>query len=52
MAVTHTNRKGKTFYLCQGLTKTGKPHYYFARQPKGTPVEQIPDGFRRRALVL
>ena len=35
-----------TFYLCQGLTKTGKPYYYFARQPKGMPVEQIPDGFR------
>ena len=46
MAVTHTNRKGMTFYLCQGLTKTGKPYYYFARQPKGMPVEQIPDGFR------
>ncbi len=46
MAVTYTNRKGVTFSLCQSLTKTGKPRYSFAHQPKGTPVEQIPDGFR------
>jgi hypothetical protein len=46
MAVTYTNRRGVTFYLCQSLTKTGKPRYYFAREPRGTPVEQIPDGFR------
>jgi hypothetical protein len=46
MAVTYTNRRGVTLYLCQSLTKTGKPRYYFAREPKGTPVEQIPDGFR------
>jgi hypothetical protein len=24
MPVTYTNRKGHTYYLCQGLTKTGK----------------------------
>ena len=46
MAVTYTNRKGVTFFLCQSLTKTGKPRYSFARQPKGIPVEQIPDGSR------
>ncbi|MDE3090808.1 MAG: hypothetical protein KGJ80_15640 [Chloroflexota bacterium] len=45
MPITYTNRKGLTFYLCQGVTKTGKPRYYFAREPKGTPVEQIPAGF-------
>ncbi|RRR77236.1 MAG: hypothetical protein EI684_01755 [Candidatus Viridilinea halotolerans] len=46
MAVTYTNRRGVTFYLCQSLTKTGKPRYYFAREPKGRAIEQIPDGFR------
>jgi hypothetical protein len=46
MPVTHTNRKGATYTLCRGLTKTGKPRYYFARQPKGEPVEKIPEGFR------
>jgi hypothetical protein len=26
--------------------KPGKPRYSFAREPRGTPVEQIPEGFR------
>jgi hypothetical protein len=45
MPVTYTNRKGFTFYLCQGVTKTGKPRYFFAREIKGEPVEQIPAGY-------
>lgn len=46
MPVTYTNRKGFTYYLCQGVTKTGKPRYYFAREPKGEPVEGIPEGWK------
>jgi hypothetical protein len=46
MPVTYTNRKGHTYYLCQGLTKTGKLHYYFARTPKEGSPDQIPDGYR------
>lgn len=46
MPVTYTSRKGFTYYLCRGVTKTGKPRYYFAREPKGEPVEQIPEGFK------
>jgi hypothetical protein len=34
------------YTLCWGVTETGKPRYYFARQPKGQPVEEIPEGFR------
>ena len=45
MQVTYTNRKGRTYHLCQGVTRTGKPRYYFAREPKGKPVEQIPEGY-------
>jgi hypothetical protein len=45
MAVSYTNRKGFTFYLCQGVTKAGKPRYFFAREIKGEPVERIPDGY-------
>ena len=45
MPVTYTNRKGFTFYLCQGVTKKGKPRYYFAREPKGEPVAKIPQGY-------
>lgn len=46
MPITYTNRKGFAYYLCQGTTKTGKPRYYFAREPKDKPVEQIPPGYQ------
>jgi hypothetical protein len=46
MPVTYTNWKGVTYYLCRGVTKTGKPRYYFAREPKGETVKQIPEGWR------
>jgi len=46
MRITHTNRRGVTFYLGRGVTKTGKPRYFFAREPdKGEPVEAIPEGY-------
>jgi hypothetical protein len=51
MAVTYTNRKGRKYYLCQRITKTGKPRYYFAREPKGELVKQIPDGYEIRESV-
>jgi hypothetical protein len=46
LAVTYTNRKGHTYYLCQGMTKTGKLRYYFAREPKERSPDQIPEGYR------
>ena len=46
MRITYTNRKGVTFYLGRGVTPTGKPRYFFARDPdKGEPVEAIPEGY-------
>ena len=46
MPITHTKRKGVTFYLGRGVTKTGKPRCSFAREPdKGEPVEAIPEGY-------
>lgn len=51
MPITHTNRKGITYSLCQGITKTGKPRYYFAREPQGEPVRQIPPGYEIRESV-
>ena len=45
MPVTYTSRKGLTYTLCQGTTKTGKPRYYFAREPKDQVLDQIPDGY-------
>jgi hypothetical protein len=46
MPVTYTNWRGVTYYLCRGVTKTGKPRYYFAREPKGELVEEIPEGWK------
>jgi len=46
MSIQYTNQHGITYYLCRGTTKTGKPRYYFAREPKGEPVVQIPVGYQ------
>ena len=51
MQITYTSRKGRTYYLCQRVTKKGKPRYYFAREPKGKPVEEIPKGHEVRESV-
>lgn len=45
MAVIYTNRKGRNYYLCQGVTKTGKQRYFFSREQKGKPIEEIPEGY-------
>lgn len=45
MSIKYTNRKGQTYFLCQGRTKTGKPRYYFAKNPADTLLEKIPDGY-------
>lgn len=45
MPITYTNRKGFTYFLNKGLTKTGKPRYYFAKEQKGEPVDEIPQGY-------
>ncbi len=46
MPVTYTNRKGHTYFLCQGSTKAGKLRYYFGREPKMGPPDQIPEGYK------
>ena len=46
MPVAYTNCKGKTYYLCQTVTKKGEPWYFFASEPKGEPVEQVPEGLK------
>ncbi len=45
MSVTYTNRKGRKYYLRQGVTKTGKPRYFFSREQRGKPIEEIPEGY-------
>jgi len=44
-AVEHVNRKGDTYYLHQGTTKTGKPKYFFSKKSDGELCGQLPAGF-------
>ena len=47
MPVSYTNRKGVTYTLYRGQTRTGKPRYYFGRhdQSQGEPVTELPSGY-------
>jgi len=45
MLVTYKNRRGKTYYLHEGRTKTGKPKYHFSLKNNGELVDEIPDGY-------
>ena len=45
MAITYLNRKGKTYYLHQGVTKKDNPKYYFSQKSDGELVDSIPSGF-------
>ncbi len=47
MPVSYTNRKGLTYTLYRGQTRTGKPRYYFGRpgQGQGEPVMELPPGY-------
>ncbi len=47
MAIQYSNRVGKTYYLREGQTKTGKPRYFFSsqQQGKGEAIDKIPEGY-------
>jgi hypothetical protein len=45
MPVTHVNRKGDTYYLHTGKTRTGKPRYWFSKSTEGELVGSIPEGY-------
>jgi hypothetical protein len=45
MPITYVNRRGKIFYLHQGVTKKGNPKYYFSQKSEGELVGSIPKGF-------
>src|SRR5256886_15667490 len=47
MPVSYTNRKGVTYTLYRGQTRTGKPRYYFGlpAHSQGEPVMESPPGF-------
>ncbi len=45
MTITYTNRKGVTYYLWRSVSGTGKLRYYFARDARDEPVDQLPEGY-------
>lgn len=47
LPVSYTNRKGMTYTLYRGQTRTGKLRYYFGHpgQGQGEPVTEIPPGY-------
>ncbi len=47
MPISYTNRKGVTYMLYRGQTRTGKPRYYFGSvgRGQGEPVTELPPGF-------
>ncbi|MBN2147202.1 MAG: hypothetical protein JW726_07425 [Anaerolineales bacterium] len=44
MPISHTNRKGQTYFLHQGITKTSKPRYFFSKTAAPDALEQVPAG--------
>jgi hypothetical protein len=45
MSIQYINRKEQIYYLHQGITKTGKPKYFFSMKAEGNVLEAIPDGY-------
>ena len=45
MPLTYTNRKKKTYFLCEGVDKSGKSRYFFSREPQGIPLDAKPEGY-------
>jgi hypothetical protein len=45
MPVQIRNRKGKTYYLHRGKTKTGALQYFFSMTAEGELAETVPEGY-------
>jgi hypothetical protein len=45
MPISYTNRKGQTYFLCQGMTKTGKERYFFSNRAAENALKEIPAGY-------
>ena len=45
MPIAHTNRKGVTYHLHEGRTRTGKPKYHFSPSRNGTLAKAMPFGY-------
>ncbi|WP_419832073.1 hypothetical protein [Endozoicomonas atrinae] len=47
MSLPYTNRSGKTYFLYRGVTRTGKPSYYFSGKEKAgaAQITALPEGY-------
>ncbi len=45
MPVTHSNRRGQTYYLHAGTSKAGKPRHWFSTKAEGDLIGSIPEGY-------
>jgi hypothetical protein len=45
MGLQYENRRGKTYYLQEGKTPTGKPKYYMGQKITGTALDTLPKGY-------
>lgn len=45
MSIQHVNRKGQTFHLHPGKTKSGSTKYFFSLKSEGNLANDIPAGF-------
>lgn len=43
--LTHQNRRGERYYLHEGVTKTGKPRFFFAKTIREGALAEMPEGF-------
>lgn len=51
MPFTYVNRRGQTYYLHIGKTKTGKPKYNFSRSSEGVLADELPVEYEIREQV-
>ncbi len=45
MPIQYVNRRGDTYFLHEGKTKTGKPKWFFSKKADGNLAEAIPSGY-------
>jgi hypothetical protein len=45
MGIQHVNRRGDTYHLHEGRTRTGKPKFFFSRQREGMLAAAVPAGY-------
>ena len=45
MSVSHTNRRGQTYYLHESTARGGRSTFFFSMKCEGTLADKVPEGF-------